>query len=90
MKTHAERRLDDDEPVTKGFLRHELSRYATKEDLQAMKDEILYHFDAVVEKIEEDLKGANADEISLLGNRDDQLAKRVSVLEEQVGLTPAA
>jgi hypothetical protein len=66
---------------------------ATQQDLRSLeqrllkasagqKDEILRHFDVVVETIRHDLLGINADEIELLKDR-------VIRIETRVGLTPA-
>lgn len=54
--------------------------------MDRLKDEILDHFDAAVENIEADLKGANRDEISLLKTKQQQHEQRISVLERRSGL----
>lgn len=82
------RRIDDIE-----------TRMATKDDLRELeikmdqkmtqlKEEILHHFDAAVENIEQALKGANQDEISLLKDKQYQHEERIGVLERQAGQPP--
>jgi len=57
-----------------------------KEEMRVMKEEILHHFDAAVENIEEELKGANADEISLLHDVDENHETRITAIERQAGM----
>lgn len=54
----------DKTPATKEDLR-ELGD-ELRDELKSNKDEILRHFDAVVEQIHHDLAGANTDEIETL------------------------
>ncbi len=78
-------------------LRRDLAGKASAEDVAAvqkelvaqlreMKEEIFLHFDAALENIEETLKGANADEISLLGDVREDHELRIGTLEKQAGL----
>lgn len=69
-------------PATKGDL-HEL-----RQEIAALKEEIFHHFDAAVENIVDDMKGANADEIALLKAADNRLHERVAPLEQQAGYEP--
>ena len=59
---------------------------ATKGDIYQSEKRIHDHFDAVVEKIEEDLKGANADEISSMKDTDNKLHERIVPLEDRAGI----
>jgi hypothetical protein len=68
-------------------LRREIAaKFATKDELAAMEQRILDHFDAAVENISQELRGANADEISLLKDTDNKLHDRIVPLERQVGI----
>ena len=57
-----------------------------RSEMKEMKDEILHHFDVAVENIEDSLRGANADEISLMKNNLKNHKERLDVIEERVGL----
>lgn len=57
-----------------------------KTEITDLKTEILHHFDAAVENIEESLRGANADEISLLQDGRKDHEARITTLEQRVGL----
>ena len=72
---------DDNAPATKGDLRDAVDELAqatqkgfaeihtamaTKTDLAAVKEEILYEFKAIAENIHLDVAGANKDEVQLL------------------------
>ncbi len=88
---------DDNEPATKGYVRSVENRLlkvikaeakANRLHMDEQAEETRRHFDVAVEKIEDDLKGANKDEISLikdqlLPDQDD----RVQVLEKQTGVS---
>lgn len=54
--------------------------------MEAMKNEILHNFEALVENIEDSLKGANADEISLLQNKQGDHEQRIATLENRTSL----
>jgi gas vesicle protein len=71
-----------------GGLRSEMKeiRDGLRSEMKEMKDEIINHFDAAVENIEDSLRGANADEISLLNTNLDRHEERIGVLEERIGL----
>lgn len=83
--------------------KEELKHYATKEDLANMKQEIIeevtenarklqkethFYFDAAVENIHVDLAGANKDEISLIQDKHANHEKRITKLEDRVGVVP--
>jgi len=57
-----------------------------KTEITDLKTEIFDHFDAAVENIEESLRGANADEISLLQDSKEDHETRLTTLEHRVGL----
>lgn len=61
-------------------------RDGLRSEMKEMKDEILHHFDVAVENIEDSLRGANADEISLLKTNLDLHEDRLGAVEERVGL----
>jgi dGTP triphosphohydrolase len=61
-------------------------RDGLRSEMKEMKDEILHHFDVAVENIEDSLRGANADEISLMKNNLKLHKERLDVIEERVGL----
>lgn len=52
-----------------------------KSDMQTMKQEILDHFDAVIENVEDELKGANRDEIELIKDVQQRHEQRIAQLE---------
>lgn len=54
--------------------------------MSEMREEILHHFDVAVENIEDSLRGANADDISLLKDNVEINRQRIAVLEERVAL----
>jgi hypothetical protein len=76
---------DDGRPATKADLnaleRRVASTVATKQELAEFKDEIIRHFDVVAENIHRDVAGANADEISLIQDRQADFKKRLEALE---------
>lgn len=59
---------------------------ATKADLQVFKEEIIHHFDLVLENIRHDLEGANRDEIEVLKDAKVDHGNRITKLEQAVGL----
>ncbi len=78
-------------------LRKDVAAKASKKDVEMaskklvglisdVKEEILHHFDAAVENIEEELKGANADEISLLSDARKDHETRITAIEKQVAM----
>jgi hypothetical protein len=78
-------------PATKRditIVRKEIHDSATqlRSEMKEMKDEILHHFDVAVENIEDSLRGANADEISLLKTNLDLHEERIGMLEQHAGL----
>ena len=89
---------EDDHPATKRDL-ESLSR-ATTRDLKLLRsdlgtleaklvsrfDELRDHFDAAVENVVEELRGANADEISLLKDADANHEQRLTAVERKIGL----
>ena len=81
----------DDEPSTKGDLRL-LARYIEEATARSEAhsdrrfDELRDHFDAQVEIIKDEMKGANADEISLLHDTDDNHEQRLTAVERKIGL----
>ena len=98
---HSQRSGSDHQTATKADLlrlSHELKKeFATKTDVQRLKgeideslrqfkDEIIHEFKAAVENIEEALKGANADEISLLQDRKRDHEERITALERRSGI----
>lgn len=95
---------DAKQPATKGdlaALQQRLDKkFATKSDLLRLEQaiaakleestqEILHHFDAAVENIEHDLKGAGADELSSLHDRVKGQESRLRTVEERLGIPPA-
>lgn len=63
-----------------GKLEHRLAtKFATREDLNTVQENLVRHFDETVEKIRRDLEGVNRNEIGLLEDR-------LSRLERQTGL----
>jgi hypothetical protein len=89
---------DANQPATRRdvvALRHEINaisesvsklRTEILGQVSEMRDEILRHFDVAVENIEDSLRGANADEISLMKNNLEIHKERLDVLEERVRL----
>ena len=87
---------DDNEPATKGYVRSEIKAVlkAIKSEAKANRlhvdeqaEETRRHFDVAMEKIEDDLKGANKDEISLIKDQQiPDLDDRVQVLEKKTGV----
>lgn len=55
-------------------------------EIERVGKETRNHFDVVVEKIEDDLKGANTDEISLLKDHQSAHEQRIAVLESKTAL----
>jgi hypothetical protein len=55
-------------------------------EIGSMKEDIFRHFDVAVENIRHDLEGANADEISVIKDRQGQHDERISVREQRSGL----
>jgi hypothetical protein len=80
--------IDPDQAATKGDL-HDL-RHDMQRQMATMEQRILDHFDAAVENIEEQLGGANADEISLLKDADNNLHERLLPLERRSGIASPA
>ncbi len=56
------------------------------DDTERWKDEILRHFDVVVENIRHDLAGANRDEIQSLKNGHADHQRRITTLERHAGI----
>jgi hypothetical protein len=81
----------DDEPSTKGDLRL-LARYIEQATAKSQAhfdqgfDELRDYFDAQVEIIKDEMKGANADEISLLHDTDENHEQRLTAVERKIGL----
>lgn len=58
-----------------------------RDEMKAMKNEILYEFKAVAENIHKDVTGANKDEISLMKNQQiPDLNDRLEIVEEKTGV----
>ena len=82
---------DDPQPATKRDLRlvkQDLA--ATKEALETKIDsrfnELRDRFDAAVENIIDELRGANSDEISLLKDAEANHEQRLTAVERRIGL----
>jgi hypothetical protein len=61
-------------------------RSELRRDLAAVKRETLDHFDVAVENITAQLTGANADELSLLGDKTQAHEIRLQAIERKTGL----
>jgi hypothetical protein len=82
--THDEIIEDDDQPATRGYVRQQLAdlkKFITEEN-----EETRRHFDVVAENIHVDVAGANADEISLIKNKQDDHEDRIVDLERSSGI----
>lgn len=55
-------------------------------DQERWKDEVMEHFDLVAENIREDFRGANREEIEVMKDMQKRDGKRITVLEQTVGL----
>jgi hypothetical protein len=66
--------------------KQDLDRFATKEDLQQFKEEINHEFQAAVEIITDEMRGAHKDEIAVLQDADERHEERITVLEQRAGL----
>jgi hypothetical protein len=71
---------NDHHPVVRGDLRR------LKIQMDHRFDELRDHFDASIENIVEQLKGANADELSSLHDAKTDHGQRLCVLEQRAGL----
>lgn len=78
---------DDATPATKGDLSKLEQRLEKKMDAQ--KEEIMRHFDAVAENLFHDLAGAHRDEIAVLEDRKDDHERRIRRLERATGTVAA-
>ncbi len=70
---------DDDQPATKRDLR------LLKQELDGRFNELRDHFDAVLENIVAELRGANAEEISLLKDNYANHEERLTAVERTIG-----
>lgn len=75
---------DDNTPATKGDLA-QLSA-ELRGEMTGMKEEIIRHFDVVVENIRHDLEGANKDEIGVLKDGKSDHEQRIVHLEQLAGM----
>ncbi len=65
----------------------DLKKFFTKDDLKAMKNEIIYEFEVIAENIHKNVAGANKDEVSLIKNQQiPDLNDRVKIVKEKVGV----
>ena len=85
----------DEQPATRGDLRRAETRLRgefhrngidLRREMAALKQELLDHFDAAVENIVESLRGANADELSLLRDLAKNHDSRLKAVEQKAGL----
>jgi hypothetical protein len=81
--THEEINEDDDQPATRGYVRQQLAEL--KKFIAEENEETRRHFDVVAENIHVDVAGANADEISLIKNKQDGHEDRIVALERSAG-----
>jgi hypothetical protein len=73
-------REEDGQPVIKRDLR------LLKVELGRRFDELRDHFDATVEIIKDELRGANSDELSLLDDTTKDHEERLTTIEHKIGL----
>lgn len=57
-----------------------------EKNLQESEERLKQHFDVVAENIHQDIAGANADEVSLVKQKQENLEERLVVVEEKVGV----
>lgn len=74
----------DSRPATKGDV--DLLRQEFEQKLDTVKEEIMRHFDVVVETIRHDLLGANRDDIELLKDGRTDHERRIRRLERSTGI----
>ncbi len=78
---------EDDQPATKRDVRLLKRGLATLDaKLDSRFNELRDHFDAAVEIITDQLRGANADELSLLKDTDANHEQRLTAVERKMGL----
>jgi len=78
---------DHTTPVTKADINALMDSIGKLYDAnEAWKEEIIRHFDVVVENIRHDLEGANRDEIEVLKDSKASHEQRITRLESHVGL----
>jgi hypothetical protein len=82
--THEEINEDDDQPATRGYVRQQIAEL--KKFIAQENEETRRHFDVVAENIHVDVAGANADEISLIKNKQDDHEDRIVDLERTAGV----
>ena len=78
---------DDGQPATKRdvrLLNADVEALETKMDDRF--NELRDHFDATVEIIKDELRGANSDEISLLKDAKEDHEERLATVEQKIGL----
>ena len=75
-----------EERMDRRFLALEQEMKRLHEEVTRQFEEAIRHFDVVAENIQQDLAGANADEISLIKQKQTNLAERVESLEYKVGV----
>jgi hypothetical protein len=78
------RQLKDE--MTLFATKKDLERFATKEDLQQFKADINHEFQAAVEIITDEMRGAHKDEIAELQDGSSRHEERITALEQRAGL----
>lgn len=78
---------DDERPATKRDVRLlKLDVAALEAKLDSRFNDLRDHFDAAVENIIDELRGANSDEISLLKDSEANHEQRLTAVERRIGL----